>query len=226
MKQARGRRQQSSGAESLQESSPSRSNCSCRKPYTLAAVPQTKHLSLYQPLTLPTLPSIFPYANPTSSATTRKNTSKIARRGTFRGISPIFQTRHATMTIPLRVAVSATGSSSGDLSFRGFSGVSFRDLLRSSLGLVLPRTPNTRPFQKHQTLPSHSENIRPLPKIPNHTQHPNPSKNIPRTFRDLPTRHSHKTVCSIVHCGIGGRHLVGQYGRDACTGVWNLLDFL
>ena len=214
MKQARGRRQQSSGAESLRESSPSRSNCSCRKPYTPAAVPQTKHLNLYQPLPLPTLPSIFPYANPTSSATTRKNTSKTACRGTFCGIPPAPRTRHTTMTIPLRVVVSATGSSSGDLSFRGFSGVSSRDLLRSSLGLVLPRTPNTSPFQKHQTLPSHSENIRPLPQIPNHTQHPNPSKNIPRTFgvspQDIATKPFVRLRIGFGHCGLGGRHHVRQ----------------
>ncbi len=138
MKQARGRWQQSSGTESLRESSPSRSNCSCRKPYTPAAVTQTKHLNLYQPLPLPTLPSIFPYANPTSSATTRKTIPETARRGTFRNISPasrtrhakpslklslaapsatfppVSRTRHATKALPLRVVVSATGSSSGD----------------------------------------------------------------------------------------------------------------
>ena len=59
--------------------------------------------------------------------TTRRIVLRTARRGTFRGISPVFRTRHAAMTIPLRVVVSATGSSSGDLSFRGFSGVPFRE---------------------------------------------------------------------------------------------------
>ena len=100
MKQARGRRQQSSGAESLRESSPSRSNCSCRKPYTPAAVPQTKHLNLYHfPHSLPYSPTPILLVLPRHA----KPIPETARRGTFRGISPIFRTRHAKKPLKLHV---------------------------------------------------------------------------------------------------------------------------